>query len=232
MTACLRAAALFLSTASLCLWPQRIEPREDPAKYPASVTLPDGNRVAAEFMGHSIPVAGGVEFAQNHVVIEVALFGPAAGRKAGPVRLSSNHWTLAVNKAKVPLLSDTPAMVATSIKYPDSEGPQFTATGGINDAGVIAGAPSRRYPPGVDPRRRPPGQPRAPQPEDRSGVLKPAESLDEQIRNASLIEGETALPTAGLLFFRYPGKLTKIKSLELMYQPRPDVPAVRIVIPR
>ena len=166
------------------------------------------------------------------MVIEVALFGPAAARKADPLRISSNQWTLVINKAKLPLLADTPAMVATSIKYPDSEGPQFTATGSINDAGVIAGAPSRRYPPEVNPRRTPPGQPRAPQPEDRSGLRRSAESLDEQIRNASLIEGETGLPTAGLLFFRYPGKLTKIKSLELVYQPRPEATAVRIAIPR
>jgi hypothetical protein len=42
-------------------------------------------------------------------------------------------------------------------------------------------------------------------------------TIEESIANAALPEGETNKPAKGCLFFRYPGRMKSIRSLELIY---------------
>lgn len=218
-------------------WAQSVEPRQKPADYPACqpnfptlaspAAATSSVTVCADFLGHSVPVASGVEFAPHHIVLELGFLGPVT-----PIQLASGRWSISINGSKSRIPSDSPSSVATTILYPDYDGRGMTAAGGVGNSGVILGAPSRRYPPDIDQRRGGPPIPRAPQPTDRAGAStnpQTPESLREQLQKSQLPEGEARTPVAGLLFFTHEGKLAKIKTLDLYYQPAsPD--ATPIVI--
>jgi hypothetical protein len=191
-------------------------PRAAATEYPAHA--PAGAFTwGAEYLGHSVPAPGGMLFAGNHIVVEVAVFGP--GGKRAPIQ--AGQFSLRWNGRKLPLTPDPPGMVALAMKYSDWNGRQFTMAGGVNDANVILGAPTRRLPDDVERGRRPPGPARVPvpQPEDRSGQTPQQPiSLEEVIQGVALPEGDRLTPVAGVLFFPYEGKLTKIKTLDLVWE--------------
>ena len=42
-------------------------------------------------------------------------------------------------------------------------------------------------------------------------------AMEQRVQKATMLEGDRALPQAGLLFFEYRGKTQGIRSLELIY---------------
>jgi hypothetical protein len=41
--------------------------------------------------------------------------------------------------------------------------------------------------------------------------------MEQKVKKASIPEGDRVLPEAGLIFFQFGGKLTAIRSIELVY---------------
>lgn len=174
--------------------------------------------IGAEYMVHSVIHSGETVFVRDYLAIEVALF-PAKGQR---LDISQGQFALRMNGKKTAMLAQTAGMVAASVKYEDWEQhKQLEATAGVGDASVILGRPrtSARFP--GDPtqtRDRLPQPPKAPAPEDRSGVGKQEKlSAEEIITRAALPEGETEKPARGYLYFAYKGNTSKIKKLELSY---------------
>ena len=42
-------------------------------------------------------------------------------------------------------------------------------------------------------------------------------AMEQRVQRVAMLEGDRALPQAGLLFFEYRGKTQSIRSLELIY---------------
>jgi hypothetical protein len=183
--------------------------------YP--VRLAFGERtLAAEYMARSIPVPGGSLFTEDYLVIDVAMFGP----KYDSLALSSSHFTLRMNGKKTPILSQTPGVVAGSLKYGDWSRPRLEAGAGVGNAGVVLGrpVPVERFP-GDPTVRRLPAPPVPSQSPSAPGVEREqAAPVEEQIERAALAEGVQKLPLSGLLFFPYRGKPGSVKRLELEYE--------------
>lgn len=211
----LRLPALLLAAALL---PAQVPPKENAAAYPAQAAL--GNyTLAAEYMVHSIPVPGGNIITEDYLVIEAAFFGP----RYSQLSLSAEQFMLRVNGEKTPRLTQSPGIVAASVKYPERE-QRRTLTLGAGP--VIFGQPRNtgRFP--GDPNESRP-VPQVSQPPNPAGVERePPPPVDEQIQLAAFRSGERELPTAGELFFPFKGKTKSIKSLELLY----DGPAGKITV--
>ena len=179
------------------------------AQYPASVSMQSG-KLAAEFLGHSIPVPQGTFIAENYLVMDAALFGE------GVRQLSASQFKLRLNGKKDLIFPQTPAWVSATIKDPSWAGgrPQITMGGGVGNTGVVLGGPRSV--------ERFPGDPTAQRPQPAGTPARvetvPLATLEEQIEQASFPEGQRKLPAGGLLFFAYKGKLKSVKTLELLYE--------------
>jgi len=220
-----RRTAILVVNLAVCLPPVfgETRPREKPADYSTQTVLSTDLTLAAESLARSIPVSSGVLFAEEHLVIEVAFFGPAGRR---PHKFAPGDFTLLINGNKHPLLPDSPGSVAMTMR--DSAfntRPSLQASGSINNAGVLIGG---RRPtigaPDIDQRSRGPNPPRVPDSSDRSGGAATRESLDvpKAIDDASLLTCECKAPVAGLLFFPYHGKLKSIRKMVLRYTPQAE----------
>jgi hypothetical protein len=166
-------------------------PRATPADYPSQAKAGDVT-IAAEFMGHSVPKPEGPLSTEDYVVVETGFYGPAGGR----IKLSTEDFTLRIN-GKKPLSSQPFGLVLNSLKDPEWAPPTpaepksktSLGTGGNADsAPVIVHVPFE---------------------------LRRAMAL--YVQKVSLLEGDRALPQAGLIFFQFRGKTQSIHSLELMY---------------
>jgi hypothetical protein len=196
-------------------------PRSKPLDYPVRTVVPGtGIEIAAEHLGHSLPVSGGMLFAPDHLVIEVALFGSPDK----PVALSPQHFSLTINGRKTPLLPDSPGSVAMSMRdSPMNIRPSLQASGSVGNAGVILGRRPNTGIPDIDARNRGPAPPQAPGVPGRSGA-GPREEVDipAAVTRAALADCICKTPLAGLLYFPYTGKLKSIKSMVLHYTPGGD----------
>jgi hypothetical protein len=220
--------ALLLSLAwGLPLAFGETKPREKPADYAVQANVADNLTLTAESLARSIPVSSGVLFAEDHLVIEVAFFGPVGRR---PHKFAPEDFVLLINGSKLPLLPDSPGSVAMSMR--DSvfhTRPTLQASGSINNAGVLIGG---RRPtigaPDIDQRSRGPVPPRVPESTDRSGGVSTRETLDvpKAIEEAALLTCECKTPVAGLVFFPYRGKLKSIRKMVLRYTPQPGTTSV------
>jgi hypothetical protein len=214
-TRCCLFVALLLNTA-LFIHAQVVKPRANPADYPATAKVSPGIDIAAESLARSVPTEQGVLFAPDHLVIEVAFFGPSLKG----IKMSPGQFSLTVDGKKIPLQADTPGSVSSSMRdTPWNMRPNLEAAGSINNSGVIIGG---RRPttgiPDLDQRGRGPSAPRAPSPEDRSGrQVDRTIDVNKAVLEAALTECECKPPVAGLLYFPYGGKLKSIKSLVLHY---------------
>ena len=169
-------------------------PRVAPAEYQAHVQAGTVT-VAAEFLGHSVPTLEGTYNAEDYVVVEAGLFGPPEAR----TKLTTGDFSLRINGKKVAQLSQPYELVFHSLKDPEWE-PSSKDTksktslntgGGPNDPGS---APAPVHMP-IELRR----------------------AMEQHVQRVSMLEGDRALPQAGLLFFEYRGKTQNIRSLELIY---------------
>ena len=119
-----------------------------------------------------------------------------------PVKVSAGQFTLRLNGGGPPLLTQSPGMVAASLKYPDWGMPS-----GLS---VSAGA----GPIGISTDRQPvgcfPGDPaaRTAGPNDENGP-------DYQISLVALPDVSSEMPVKGCVFFGSSIRAKKIRSLEL-----------------
>ncbi len=200
---------------------QDAPPRSKASEYPAHVSLP-GLEIGADYLVHSIPGEKGFYFAKEYMVVDVGVF-PATSESFD---IKSGQFALRINHGKSVLVPVSAGTVAAALKYPDWEQrPNLTAQAGP----LIFGAPPSvgRFP--GDPRETPPIPNPAGGPPDPSGLEKAQpKTIEQSIANAALPEGQANKPVKGCLFFRFPGKMKSIRSLELMYDAGVDQPKATI----
>ena len=165
-------------------------PRAAPADYQAQAQA-GAVTVAAEFMGHSVPTPEATYTTEEYVVVEAALFGTRA-------RLSAGDFSLRINGKKTPLPNQPYELAFKSLKDPEWEPPSKDSksktsfgTGGGGDTGST---PAPVHMP-IELRR----------------------AMEQRVQKCAMLEGDRALPQAGLLFFEFRGKTQSIRSLELIY---------------
>ena len=172
--------------------------------------------LGAEFMVHSFSGEGQTFIAEDYLVVEVALYPP----KGESVTIHSGAFSLRINGKKPVLTPQTPTMVAAAIERPEwRQGPRMEAEGGVGNTGVILGRPVPSQIPGGPSQRRLPTPPRAPAPDAPGGIERPAPvRADDLVVKTALPEGEYRGPVSGFLYFAYKGKISSIKSLDLLYE--------------
>lgn len=221
------ARTALLAIISAALYAQNPATRVKATDYPVHATLPN-MEIGLEYLVHSIPAADRFYIAKDYLVVELAAF---PSTKDG-IAISPSKFTLLVNGKNI-LYTESPGMVAASIKYPDWEQHrQVTTEAGNGNASVVFGAPRPvgRFP-GDNRDNVPMNIPRPPQPDDGKDLDKPRERpIEESISNAALPEGPTAKPVKGCLFFSFTGKTKSIKSLALIYDPGDPAPKSTIPI--
>lgn len=207
-----RLALLVLIAAAPAL-AEGTTPRKKAADYPVREKL-ETLEIGAEYLVHSFSGHNQTFVTSDYLVVEVALY-PAGGER--PL-VASGQFTLRINGKKSALLPQAPGMAAASLKYPDWENrPSLTAAAGP----VIIGrpAPVERFP--GDPRpgqTRLPAPPRAPEPENPSGMERESPvRAEELVVECALPEGIAKGPVSGYLYFPHKGKVSSIRSLELIY---------------
>ena len=168
-------------------------PRVAPGEYQGHAQA-GAVTVAADFIGHSVPTPEGTYTTDEYVVVEAALFGSADGR----AKLSKGDFSLRINGKKMALPSEPYELVFKSLKDPEWEPPSKDAKSktsfGGNGGADGASTPAPVHMP-IELRR----------------------AMEQRVQRASMLEGDRALPQAGLLFFEYRGKTQSIRSLELVY---------------
>jgi hypothetical protein len=156
--------------------------------------------IGAEFMGHAVPTPEQTVDAEDYVVVEAGLFGPAGARLA----LARSDFSLRINGKKVASPSEPYELVFKSLKDPQWQPPEpkeeSKSKGGITSGGGGDGAGAGQPPP------LPPKMP-----------FPLRRAMEQHVQRAAMQEGERPLPQAGLLFFLYHGKTESIRSLELIY---------------
>lgn len=214
-TSGMRGALISWTIFTASLAAQGTKPQAKPEDYPVHADL-NGVTIAAENFGHGITSEYGALFAREYIAIDVAVF--SKDKKA--LAFSAGQFTLRINGKKTPLLAQAPGMVAASIKYDDwTQRPGITGGGGLGNGGVTMGGPrpAERFP--GDPNgRRPPSVPPVGTDDPNVPKEQPA-SLDEVLQRSSLPEGnQNVAPFSGFLYYPHTGKMSKIKSLELLYE--------------
>jgi len=203
---------------SAALFAQGTVPKPKPEDYDVHAT--SGNlTIGAEFMVHSFSGEGQMYLVEDFLVVEVALYPP----KNTELAALPSDFALRINGKKPLLLPASPQFAASTLAHPEWSGrPNLEGGVGMGDTGVIFGRPTRTQVPGgqdPDTTRLPP---RAPAPDDRSGLGKP------QVIPAPELLVRTALPTdpqrgpvSGFLYFQWRGKVKSIKTLDLLYKDTP-----------
>jgi hypothetical protein len=172
-------------------------PRATPGDYQAQAKA-GPLTIAAEFTGHAIVTLQGTLTTEDYVVVETGLFGPADAR----AKLSIEDFTLRINGNKKALPTQPYGLVIGNVKDPEWEPPEQAAS---KSKTSLSSGGSDQPKPG-DP---PPPPVHIPIEVQRAMALR--------VQKAALPEGDRALPQAGLIFFRYTGKVKGIRSLELIY---------------
>ncbi len=176
---------------------QGLPPRATPADYQI-VGKAGSVTIAAEYDGHSVPLAEGPLKTEDFVIVEAAFFGPSGAR----LTLTPGDFSLRVNGKKMPLPAVPAGRVLRSLKDPAYE-PQTKSMVGktqVNDGGGGRGGGGGGGDDG------PPPPPKVP--------IEVQLSMEKRTRKASMPEGDRPLPQAGLLFFDFGGKA---RSVELIY---------------
>ena len=169
--------------------PPRVAPTEYQAHGEAGPLT-----IAADFTGHSVATPEATYTTEDYVVVEVGLFG-APGARA---KLSTGDFSLRINGKKTASPSQPYQLVFKALKDPEWEPPSKESKSKTSIGGGGGGDS---------------GGPPAP-------VHMPMElrrAMEQRVQRVTMLEGDRALPQAGLLFFEYRGKTQGIRSLELIY---------------
>lgn len=145
----------------------------------------------------------------NYIVIEVGAF--AARAFSGELRIAD--FRLKINGQKITLSAASPGLVANTLHNRDMD-PQrnrMVYSGGMGGTDVMVGQPRQqpRFPGDPTPRQR--------RPAGTVSEEKPGQDWDVAIESA-LPEGPLQSGRAGNLFFEYPGKMTKVRTIVLEYE--------------
>jgi hypothetical protein len=155
--------------------------------------------IAADFTGHSVPKPEGPLSTEDHVVVEVGIFGPAGEKTT----LSIENFSLRINGKKNSLSSSPWGLVAKSIKDPQWAPPEEADSKSKSKGGLSTGGG---------------GQDQGSMPVIVHVPIELRHAMAQYVEKTSLPEGERALPQAGLIYFPYRGKVESIHSMELIYE--------------
>jgi hypothetical protein len=204
--------ALLLVAASLSLLQaQGTKTREDPGKYRAHAQI-GSLGIAADLLGHYIPLEGTAIRTNNYLVVEVALFAPPNTK----VAINSGQFALKVNGQL--FLPQSPGLVTVGYVVPDmrERRSRLEADAGVGPVIVSAGRdPVQTKFPGDT---NPADSPLPPRSNGSDDALQrdPVDPV-KAVSNAALPEGSHATPISGYLFYAYTGKLKRIKHAEIEY---------------
>ena len=168
-----------------------LPPRSSPAEYQTAAKV-GALTIAADFAGHGVPTADGVFSTEDYIVVEVAFFGPAGSH----LNLSYKDFSLRINGKKSPSSAQPYEGAFASLKDPEWTPPPSEAKSKTSIGGGGSGDP-------------PPTPPKMP--------MNLRLAMEAKVQKAAIPEGERPLPEAGVLFFQHGGKLSGIRSLELVY---------------
>jgi hypothetical protein len=154
--------------------------------------------IAADFDEHAVPTEDGTFSTDDYVVVEAAFFGPPDAR----LKISPSDFSLRINDRKTPLPYQAFEFVGRTLKDPNwvppDEGDKDKSKGGLSTGANAQAASSS-----------PPAPPKMP--------VKLQLAMEQHVHKATFLEGDRALPQAGLLFFEYRGKPKNVRSVELIY---------------
>ena len=208
----------FLMCCAAAAFGQGTEPKAKPEDYDAHAQARIAT-IGAEFTVHSFSRGEAAFIAKDYLVVEVAVFPP----KGETLAVQIADFSLRLNSKKEVLQPQPPSMVAASLKHPEWEqpsGPTVTVGGAAGNTGVVVGGPPRN--PTPFPGSNPPGhQPTSPAPvpnDTRAGIEKEPVNAGVVLAETVFPEGSHHAPVSGFLFFPYKGKISSIKSLELLYE--------------
>jgi hypothetical protein len=194
------------------MWAQGTEPKAKADDYEVHSRV-KGIEIGAEYMVSSVSGQGKMFVVPDHLVVEVALFPP----KGETVACGAGDFELRVDgKTLKPV---APPMVVAAIERKEWSYPRgATATAGMGNDTVVLGGPTRQTPPYSGVGGRTPTPPRAPEPENRSG-LPPAEpvKLSDLVVSTALPDGLFKGPISGFVYFPFGGKASKVRTVTLLY---------------
>jgi hypothetical protein len=189
-------------------------------EYPVHMAAAHGD-IGAEFFGRAYDGAGGSFYAEDYLVIEVALY-PEKGPR---MKLAAGDFRLRLNGATREWMAVTPGTVAMAIRQPgmDRTRPGVSMGGGVGPGVVVMGGPRtvERFP--GDPRTRVPSRPGTGQEEKPSDLEKGAKAAQELAVESVEADG---LGASGLIYFYWRGKMRDLKRIDLIY----DGPAGRATV--
>jgi len=196
---------------------QGTEPKPKPEDYEVHAQARTA-AIGAEFTVHSFSRGEDSYLAKDYLVVEVALYPP----KGQTFEVQDANFNLRLNGKKQLLEPQPPTMVAAELRHPEWEQPTGVRPEvgvGVGNTGVILGAP--RANPNPFPGSQAPGTPSPPihRPgDDPDGLRTPPVKADELLLETALVEGPHHSPISGFLYFPYRGKISSIKTLELLYE--------------
>jgi hypothetical protein len=173
-----------------------VPPRATPADYQAQGQAGPVT-IGAEFMGHGVPTPAALYTTEDYVVVEVGVFGPPDAR----VKLSADNFSLRIKGKKTPTPSVPSELVLKSLVDPSWEPPDAPDPKAKTSSFGTGGNANQDNTPPVPPKM----------------PIPLRHIMSQHVQNAALLQGERALPQAGLLFFQYHGKPESMRSVELIY---------------
>lgn len=189
-------------TAFATLWGQGVVPRGLPLKPKITDYEVSGDagklQLGATYMGRTFAAGekGQLHDAGIYIVVELGVFAS----KAFQDDLRTAHFQLRIDGKKLVLLPVAPGLVSHTLRNRemDPQNRRLIFGGGIGNSGVVLGEPRRPHP-----------------------SIALGREGEQQNWDAAVESGIPEGPVhgrAGNLFFEYPGKMTKVKSLILSYE--------------
>jgi hypothetical protein len=202
----------WMCSATLAFAQGGTEPKPKPEDYELHARS-EHTGIGAEFMVHSFSGQGQTYIVKDFLVVEVALY-PEKGTE---VHADPTAFTLRINGNQRMLHAIAATAVVASIERPQWQqggGPRME--GGAGVGGVILGIPGG----GGQGQGRPmPAPPRAPDPAGAPGVDAPEQvSPNELLVRTAFPAGDFKGPVSGFIYFPYRGKMTSLKSLDLLFR--------------
>lgn len=188
--------------------------RLDPARFPHAATA-GRFTVRAMFTGRSMLSAERSVFVRDHLLVEILLTPPPGNTE----RIDTSAFALRVNGESHPRLAQSPGVVVYAVRNPDwQQGPRLEAGAQVGGGRVVWDSAGRNTHP------RFPGDPRVPPrrpTEDREAkrVADAAELDALAVQENAFPEGVIVEPVVGYLYFPADIDLSKIRKLELLFQP-------------
>jgi hypothetical protein len=206
---------LVLGLAPVLCAQRGLEPKAKASDYPASARGASVE-IGAEYLVRMLQSGEDSFFIPDFLVVQVAVYPLGVE----PVRISSDQFSLRINRKKQVLVAQPPGFVAASLKYPGwNSRPRLETGASIGNTGVILGrpAPVERFPGDPSARRRIPEPPKIGQTPQQAGK-EPRQTADQAAVERALPDTKLEHPVSGYLYFAYQGKTKSIKSLELIFR--------------